>query len=196
LNNCLNGIVLQTSILQMRTSPDSPEELGVIRQQAKQAAELIRPLQPGRGDDRQPPPPTDLNLIVRQVVDAQTDGSHRIHMDLAVPLPALGVNRYGLLRLVGWLLHTALLRQPPEAGPVIVRTRSDTARVSLIVEDSGPAPPEPVLAHLFGAEAETGDHVRMLERLAGRFWLRKFNATLEAQTRSEGGLTLTVQWSF
>jgi signal transduction histidine kinase len=194
INNCLNSILLQASVVQMRASPELREELSTIRHHGRQAAALLHPLQQARQRQRERAQPVDLNQSVREVVAAEPDGPRLFRLELAPGLLPVQARRDGVRALVRWLLHTAQSRQPPAAGPVSVRTWGDDARALLAVEDAGPAVPEPVAEHLFAEAEGLLDQPRLLERLAGQSLLHQFGATLQAQARAEGGVTLTVEW--
>jgi signal transduction histidine kinase len=194
LNNCLNGILLQASIVETRLTPQLREEMDVIQRQGRQAAALLRPLQQGRQEQRQRVRPVDLNRIVREVRTAETEASRHVRTDLAPDLPPVAATCDGLRNLVRWLLHVVLSRQPSSAGPVSVRTRVEGPRVLLVLEDAGPPVPETALVHLFDTEEGIFAPSSLLEGLASRSLLRQFGATLQAQARREGGLTWTVEW--
>jgi signal transduction histidine kinase len=195
INDCLNSILLQVAVIQVRASPEVRQDLEVIRQHGRLAAGLLRPLQQARQRQRERAQPVDLNRCVREVVAAEPDGTGRFQMELAPQLRPIQATRDGMKRLVSWLLHTAGDRQPAEAGPVLVRTWSDATRVLFTVADAGPAVPEPVLDQLFHEAEGLLDPRRVLERLAGQSLLRQFGATLQAQARAEGGVMVTVEWS-
>jgi signal transduction histidine kinase len=194
LNNCLNGILLQASIVETRVPPGLREEIDVIRRQGRQAAALLRPLQQARQERRQRVRPVDLNQVVREVQTVEAEESRHVRTDLAPDLPPVEATYGGLRNLVRWLLHAALSRQPSSAGPVSVRTRVEGPRVLLVLEDAGPPLPETALVHLFDMEEGIFAPSSLLEGLASQSLLRQFGATLQAQARREGGLTLTVEW--
>jgi two-component system NtrC family sensor kinase len=195
LNNCLNSILLQTSIVQMRASHELRKELEVIRQHGRQAAALLRPLHQIRQERRRRFVPVDLNQCVREVVAAERDGSRLFRLDLAPQLRPLQATRDGLSKVVRWLLHTALLRQPSASGFVSVQTSGEGTRVLLTVEDAGPAVAEPVLEHLFEMEEGLFVPANVLESLAGHSLLRQFGGELQAWARPEGGVILAVEWN-
>jgi signal transduction histidine kinase len=194
LNNCLNSILLQASVLQLRASSDLRDDVAVIRHHGRLAASLMRPLQQARQKQRKAARPTDLNQLVREAVADEPAGERVVRLELAPRLRPLQVRREGLRNLVRWLLHTALARQPDSAGPVAVRTWEDGGRVLFAVEDAGPDVAVPILEHLFDQEEGVLDPTDLLERLAGQSFVRQSGATLHAEAKAEGGLRLTVGW--
>jgi signal transduction histidine kinase len=194
-NNCLNGILLQTSILHVRASPQFEEEVGVIRAQGRQAAALLRPLQQNLRDHSDRLGRVSLNAAVSEAA-AYGDGAGRSpRLDLAPDLPPVMATAEGLRRLVGWLLRVAWSRQPRAAGELTVRTWSEKRGVMLSVSDGGPPIPEPVMDSLFNPKEGLFEQSTALQGWATRSRLRQFGARLHAESRPEGGMTFTVEWS-
>lgn len=94
-----------------------------------------------RDPEGEPPEPTDLNAIVRHVVDPLQRRGARLELQLA-ELPRLRLRPLAMLRLTANLIHNAL-RHGGDAGAVDVATRREADRVVLEVMDRGPGiPPE------------------------------------------------------
>jgi two-component system osmolarity sensor histidine kinase EnvZ len=94
-----------------------------------------------RDPEGEPPEPTDLNAVVRHVVEPLQRRGANLDLQLA-DLPRISLRPLALLRLVANLVNNAL-RHGAEAGAVEIATRRDADRVILEVRDRGPGiPPE------------------------------------------------------
>jgi signal transduction histidine kinase len=189
LNNLLNSMILQTSVVQMRVAEPLRGELTIVRQHGAQAAGLVRTLQHSARQRLVDAYPVDLNDVVREVLEEGPGG--RVQADLAPELPSapLRGTRADVKQLVRLVLGGALGRQPaalrlrtmsPEGG---VRLRLETEEVGAEGGEAGP----------FDADAfwqELDD----VGRAAGRWLVRHLNGVLSAERRPGGGIVLNLDW--
>jgi len=98
------------------------------------------------------PAPTDLNTVVRRVVEAQAhraeDKEIGLVLDLDPHMPNVVVDEHMMERLVANLLSNAV-KFTPDCGAVRVSTRHYGSGVTLEVWDSGPDVPPALQAMLF-----------------------------------------------
>jgi hypothetical protein len=195
IGNHLNTILLQTTIVQMQSEAERKNGLDLIRQKCRQMQMLLQPLQSSWEQQKKSVVPIDLNKAATEARAAEPDRPSRIRLELASEKPMVSATPAGLVRMLRLLLKTALLRQPPTAGPVILRTSIAGGKAHFAVEDSGSQPPDLQQTDLFHLEDGVFAAVSPLEQQALQSLLRLFNATLTASARSGGGLVLTVEWS-
>lgn len=136
--------------------PDVAEALREIGLEARRAAEIVRRL---RGLVRNEPSEravTDLNGVIREVMDLmQMDA--RIHsvqlaFEFAEALPAVAIDRVQIQHVLSNLLRNSMeALEPPVEGSreIVIRTAAVGDEVELSVADSGPGVPANVVARLF-----------------------------------------------
>jgi hypothetical protein len=193
VNNYLNQMVLQTAVVQMSVDKQQRTDLGLIRDEGRKAAELLRPLQRSWEERRKAAEPIDLNRLMSEVRAAEPDGPARLRLELGTTVPPVRGDR-GVVRRLVRLLMLASLAHQSAVEPVLVRTWSEDEQPRLTVEQNGPALSERGQADLFDAEEGVFARSGVLERLAIQSLLRQCGATLRA-TPAEGWLALTVVWS-
>jgi hypothetical protein len=192
VNNHLNQILLQAAIVQTKVDPSVREELGLIRREGKQAADLLRPLQQVWQD--QSAQTIDLNILVREVVEALGEGPKRIPMNLAAMESSVPSAGGALRRLVSLLIQASLSCQSGEAPPIGLRTWNEEGKPRLTLEGAWPPLSERGQANPFDAEHGPLAHRTPLERLAVQSLLRLCGAILRAAP-TESGVALTIAWS-
>jgi signal transduction histidine kinase len=189
INNHLNGILLQTAILQAEL-PDNTGGLSVIRHLGSDSAELIRRLQ--RINRKACPTfgPVDLNEILRSVCrEVPRIRNQTIHLQLAESEPSFIGSATILKRLLLHLLHHSGSLPP---GNIRIRTEERGDQAILIVEDSGPAVPADRLPHLFDPFITVRDGADDTSLPLCNHLARRMNAGLEAENRAEGGLRFVL----
>jgi hypothetical protein len=189
LNDVLNTMILQASLVQMKVDAQRREELGVIRQQGRRAAWLLLPLQQTWQQRRHGGQALDLNTVVRQVVAEGEAPPARL--ELADALPGIPSTRSGLRRLVGTLLRLVSSRQ---AGPVLVRTLPEGKGSRLLVGDAGLLASGEELGNPFDAENGLFGGPTLLEGLALQSLLRQSGGKLKVVSGPDGVLAVTVTW--
>jgi signal transduction histidine kinase len=185
LNNALNGMMLQTSVVQLRVDEPLRQDLAAIRQQGAQAAALVRSLQHVVQERREQSYPVDLNAVVAEVL-AEGPGAAP---HLSPQPPTVHTTRSALKQLVRLLLEGA---GAATRSPVRVRTEKPGEGAALIVE-TGEAPPGVGDDPASGEEA-FWSNLDEVSRHAGRSLLRQLGGTLEVRSTAEGTMVLYVRW--
>ncbi len=186
LNNHLNTMMLQASVVQIEVDESLGEELAVIRREGMAVAARLRLLQDFRARSRLAAVPVDLHALLRRAAALVPALQGRARWRLADGLPAIVANYAGLLRLLSSCLRLVADRAPD--GPVSIRSeqREQTVRIAL-----GPLPGLPVaehLAELFSSE-ENPRHDRVMQGLAAESLAR----LVEVRWRLEEG-DLVLEW--
>jgi signal transduction histidine kinase len=141
--------------LNAELSAETPERAALLRDLALMG-ELITDLLEGErlaaGAAALRREPTDLNTLLREVVDTQCAGLP-LRLDLAAGLPALALDRPRVAMLARNLVDNACRHGAGHAGaeaaePVQLSTRLDGDAVLLTVRDHGPGVPDEHLARL------------------------------------------------
>jgi hypothetical protein len=189
LNDVLNTMILQASLVQMKVDAQRREELGMIRQQGRKAAWLLQPLQQTWQQRRHGSQTIDLNTAIRHVVAEGEAPPARL--ELADGLPAVPGTRSGLRRLVGTLLRLVASRQ---GGPVLVRTLAEDKGARLLVGDADLLTTGEELINPFDAENGLFGGATLLEGLALQSLLRQSGGKLKILSRPDGALAVTVTW--
>lgn len=105
-----------------------------------------------RGQQTFRPAPTDLNLVVRRVVEAQAHQAEvkqiGLVLDLTSGLPLANLDGGMIERLIANLLHNAV-KFTPENGAIRVSTQQRGARIDVEVWNSGTRIPQALRATLF-----------------------------------------------
>jgi signal transduction histidine kinase len=193
LNNVLNSVVLQASVLEMQLDERFHAALDVIRRQTLQATGLLQPLGQVSAARAKASYAIDLTDAVREVLQHDPEAAARVHF--VPPAGAIPPIR-GLMSAVKQLTRLLLAAATAASRSVIqVRTAAEGAGVQLIAEyrlASG--------AHAPGDVPLTADNVvwsRLddLERLAGQSLLRQSGGELHVESRPEGGFALRVCWA-
>jgi signal transduction histidine kinase len=185
LNNLLNTIVLQASVLQLQVDEKFHAALDVIRRQANASTGLLRVLAQVSGERAKGFYPVDLNRAVQEVLAEQAALAALVQwVPTGKALPAVrGI--YSAMKQVVRLVLTAASGNG--ASSVRVRTSGEGDGVQLVIE-SEESPTESVdCAFLWGRLGE-------LEQLAGQSLLRQLDGALRVAPRPGGGFLLHVMW--
>jgi hypothetical protein len=189
LNDVLNTMSLQAALVQRKVDAQSRTELDVIRQQVRQGAWLLQPLQQTWYQRRQGGQTIDLNTAIRHVVAEGEVPPSRL--ELADGLPPVPGTRSGLRRLVGTLLRLVASRQ---SGPVLVRTLAEGKGARLLVGDAEILAGGEELLRPFDAETGLFGGATLLEGLALQSLLRQSNGKLKVFSRADAALAVTAAW--
>ncbi|HEY7331011.1 MAG TPA: hypothetical protein VH592_25465 [Gemmataceae bacterium] len=184
LNNALNSMMLQTSVVQMRVDEQGRHELAAIRQHGAQAAGLVRTLQHAVQERREKSYAVDLNGVLTEIVEEEPE-LRRCLMPLLSP-KALHI--HGTRSAVKQLVH--LLLQGVCAG-----TKA-TIKAATDEQDGGAV----LSLTLAGAEGDVSTLEELLwqnldevGRLAGQSLLRQLGGTMTAERTGEARI-LRVLW--
>jgi signal transduction histidine kinase len=170
-NNFLNVVLLQVAVLEQEVSGVRRDEFGVIRQQGKNVAELVRLWQQHRHRQRAGSRPTDLNALIRETVEAisreepgfgetrigpaTADGripaktGVSVRLSLGADLPPVFGTGVALQRLLRFLVTNAAAAITSLPGVISIRTALAAGKVVLTVEDTGPTVAPELLPQFF-----------------------------------------------
>ena len=184
LNNALNSMMLQTSVVQLRVDEQARQELAAIRQHGVQAAALVRSLQLVVQERREQFYPVDLNRIVAEVVE-EPELRGCVSLELAGEAPAVQATRSALKQLIHLLLKDACAATP------------DTVRVVTAKRDGGAALDIMIAATNEGrapVEEQLWNNLDDLGRQAGQSLLRQLGGTLTVEAGNPNGWVVRVAW--
>jgi hypothetical protein len=190
LNNLLNGVVLQASVLQLEVDEKLHAPLDVIRRQAAQATGLLRPLGLVSAERARGFYPVDLAHVIHDLLLGDAALAARVHF--TPPADALPPIR-GATSAVKQLLRL-LLSAASSESPLRMHTAAAGAVVQLVVQGSdssargkeGQPPPT--------AETVVWARLGDLERAAGQSLLRQLGGEMRVEADPGGGFVLTVCW--
>jgi phosphoglycerate-specific signal transduction histidine kinase len=184
LNNALNSMMLQTSVVQMRVDEQARHELAAIRQHGAQAAGLVRTLQHAVQERREKPYAVDLNRVLSEILEEEAELRRRISAHLSQKAPIIQNASSAVKQLVRLLLEGAC------AGA------QATVKATTGEQDGGA-----VLNLTIAGTADETSNVETLlwhnldevGRLAGQSLLRQLGGTLTAE-RIDAEQILRVTW--
>jgi signal transduction histidine kinase len=190
VNDFLNVLHLQLTVLELKSPPDPQGDLIELRRQAKQLAELIRHWQRSRSHPSQFRP-IDLGLVLHRL-DLEP-GPVAVHIDVAPNVRLIQGIVTEVRRLVTFLIKNAISAASPGPGQVSVRVEPADRSVRLRVEDSGPKLPEDLLARVFEPSFAGRPRMDGLELAACRGIVRRMNGTIHAENVATGGFAVVVE---
>ena len=193
-NNFLNALLLHTAVLKLQLPESMHQGLADLRRQATAAAALIQQMQRYRRRPQPTIPAADLNLAVRSAV-AALGGAVPVRLDLAAGAPPAPGDFADWKRLCVFLLRNAVGAAARSGGEVLVRTLREEDKTILRVEDSGSDAPAEGLARLFEPMATAREGTGALELAACKTLSRRLQASIRAESRSEGGVAVVVEWA-
>jgi signal transduction histidine kinase len=185
LNNLLNTVVLQASVLQLQVDEKFHPALDVIRRQANISTGLLRVLAQVSGERAKNFYPVDLNRAVQELLAEQAVLAAQVHwVPAAQPLPCFR----GIYSAVKQLLRLVLTAASDNASSSLrVRTSSEGDGVQLVIESEKNA------AELIDC-ASLWSRLSDLEQLAGQSLIRQLDGVLRIAPRPGGGFLLRVIW--
>jgi signal transduction histidine kinase len=185
LNNLLNTVVLQASVLQLQIDEKFHPALDMIRRQANQSTGLLRTLAQVSGERAKSYYSVDLNRAIQEVLGEQPDLAARVQwVPGGQPLPCLRGVTSAVKQMVRLLLSAASGDAP---SALRVRTSGENGDVRLLIESD-----ESLAAPIDGPIlwGRLGD----LEQLAGQSLLRQLDGELRVAPRPGGGFLLRITW--
>jgi hypothetical protein len=194
LNNSLNTLTLQASVLKTRTQGHLREEVDVIHREGMQSAGRLRPLSAARVQRRQGRTAVDLNRVVREAVEGEGIAPVRIEPDLAADLPPMRINPLDLKRLLRLMLRAA---NTPNAGAPTalgIRTELRCGEVRLVVEPAYAPSSECGWTDALDEPEALGGALSELERLAAQSLVRLLEARLLVRPSDREGTALAMVW--
>jgi hypothetical protein len=189
LNNALNSMMLQTSVVQLRVDAQARTDLAAIRQHGVQAAALVRSLQHVSQERREKAYPVDLNNVLTDVLEETPALRRRVSAQLDGEATWIQSTRSAVKQLVRLLLE-GLLAGTKSA--LRVRTEKREGGVALNVEmaetpaetEQGASTPQTVL----------WQHLDEASRHAGQSLLRQLGGTLTVDWGKDKGWVVRVVW--
>jgi nitrogen-specific signal transduction histidine kinase len=183
LNNALNSIMLQTSVMQMRVDEQGRQELAAIRQQGAQAAGLLRMLQQVVQERRDKSYPVDLNSVLTEVVEQEAELRCRVVLRLSQRIPPLQSTRSAVKQLVRLLLAGVCAGTKATVQAATGEEGGDAVLSLSIPGPEGEASPDALL----------WQNLDEVSRLAGQSLLRQLGGVLTVEP-TDLGPTLRVVW--
>lgn len=180
--------------------PELAEALREIGLEARRAAEIVRRL---RGMVRNEPAErteTDLNSVIREVMDLmQMDA--RIHsvqlaFEFAEVLPVVAIDRVQIQHVLLNLLRNSMeAMEPPVEGPreIVVRTAESGDEVEFSVTDNGPGVPQSVVDRLFTPFLTTKSNGTGLGLVSSQTIVRAHQGTLGYRPNPPRGACFVVR---
>jgi phosphoglycerate-specific signal transduction histidine kinase len=185
LNNALNSMMLQTSVVQLRVNEQARQELEAIRQHGTQAAFLLRSLQQVVQERREKSYNVDLNNILAETLEESAELRRRVTARLSPKTPQIQSTHSALKQLVHLLLEGVC------AG-------TQAAVKAATGEQEGSAALSLTLAAEDGAstvEALLWQNLDDIGRLAGQSLLRQLGGVLTSERSGDGVVVLRITWA-
>jgi hypothetical protein len=187
LNNALNSMMLQTSVVQLRVDESARHDLVAVRQHGAEAAGLVRALQHVVQERREKSYPVDLAGVLALVLEENAAWHRRVTMQPSGQVPSIHSTRSAVKQFLQLFLE-GMLARTKSAVQARLEKQGDSAVLRVEIAEAAEEselPPSDVL--LWQNLDEVG-------RLAGQSLLRQLGGTLEVEPRAEGGLTLRIIW--
>jgi signal transduction histidine kinase len=192
LNNALNSMMLQTSVVQLRVDSQVRQELAAIRQHGAQAASLVRSLQHVVQERREQFSNIDLNSVLRELLAEEAELRRRLVPRFGTDTPRIHSTRNAVKQLVRLLLE-GVCAATKAAVPVETSVR-DGAVLDLRMPD--------VAADLDGEggqaaaiEALLWQNLDEIGRQAGQSLLRQLGGVVTLERTGDGEIVLRVVWA-
>jgi hypothetical protein len=184
LNNALNSMMLQTSVVQLRVDEQARRELAAIRQHGAQAAGLVRSLQHVVQERREQSYAVDFKSVLAEVLEEENKLRSRVSMRLTPNTPPIQSTRSAVKQLVRLLLEG-------------ICASTETAVTAATGEQDGGAVLSLSIAGAEEAAVETllWQNLDEVGRLAGQSLLRQLGGTLTAERTDDGDVVLRIVWA-
>ncbi len=150
LNNHLNTMMLQASVVQMQVDESLGEELAVIRREGSAIAARLRLLQEFRERSRREASPVALDTLLRRAAATVPALDGRVRWELADGLPPVVGSPPALLRLLAGCLR--LLAERASDGPVSIGTGRGERTLHVALGPLAGAAPVEHLSDLFAGD--------------------------------------------
>jgi signal transduction histidine kinase len=191
LNNALNSMMLQTSVVQLRVDPKASNDLAAIRQHGAQAAGLVRSLQQVVQERREKSYPVDLNNVLTEVLHEEPELRRRVSPQLSEQSPQIACTRSAVKQLVRLLLEGVCAGTNATVSARIEKQQGGAALRILLGEvtaDTATQNDPPILDVLLWQNLDE------IGRQAGQSLLRQLGGVLTAEHGSDDTLSLCVTW--
>ena len=189
LNNALNSMMLQTSVVQLRADPQTRQDLDPVRQHGAQAAGLFCSLQHTVQERRERFYAVDLNGVVAEVLEEEPRLRQALTAQLAMETPMIQGTRVAVKQFVRLLLH-GVCAGTKSALRLGTEKRSDGAALRVEIAES---PAGMASEGVPPVDAVLWQNLDEVDRQAGRSLLRQLGGEIVVEPR-EGRLLLRVVW--
>jgi phosphoglycerate-specific signal transduction histidine kinase len=185
LNNALNSMMLQTSVVQLRVDEQARHELEAIRHHGAQAAHLLRSLQFVVQERREKSYNVDLNSILAEALEEEADLRRRVSPRLSPKGPQIQSTRSAVKQLVHLLLK-GVCAGTNATVKAVTGEQDDCAALwlTLAAEDDAST-----------VEALLWQNLDEIGRLAGQSLLRQLGGVLTAERGGDGVVILRIVWA-
>lgn len=197
LNNALNSMMLQASVVQLRVDPEVHPELASIRKHGSQAANLVRSLQHVIQERRENSYAVDLDSVLAEILEEETELSRRLSVaprsrrSEAGSVPRIHGTHSAVKQLLRLLLEgvcagtkatVKAATGEADGGAALSLNIADAA--AEIDTEEGPS----------AAAALLWQNLDEVGRYAGQSLLRQLGGALTTERANDGTLVLRVVW--
>lgn len=186
LNNILNSMMLQTSVLQMRVEEQARQDLATIRQHGAQAAGLLRTLQHIVQERCEKSYLVDLNSVLTEILEEQAELRRRVSLLLSPKAPPLSSTHSAVKQLLGLILEGVCAGT--KASVKAATGEQDDSAVLILTIAGVPDEAADVDAVLWHNLDEVG-------RLAGPSLLRQLGGIVTSERTGAGDVILRLVWA-
>lgn len=219
INNFINAMLLQLSVIESRLPTETRGELAAIREQAVNVTSVLKQLRECRKRQQREPRPVDLHRTIWQAIASlnreadERGGSPRLFpseskrtalaansesggipvlLRLARGLPQVDDKGMNLRILAAFLLNHAIAVSGPD-GLISIRTVVNEQQVLFGVEDTGPNLETDLLPRLFETSAVTRPGANGLELAACKGLVANLGGRIQAENLRGRGVAVCVQ---
>lgn len=187
LNNMLNSMMLQTSVLQMRVEEQARQELAAIRQHGAQAAGLLRTLQHIVQERREKAYLVDLNSVLTEILEEQAELRRRVSPLLSPKAPPIPSTHSAVKQLLCLVLE-GVCAGTKASVKAATGEQDGSALLSLTIAavPDGAADVDTVL----------WNNLDEVGRLAGPSLLRQLGGIATSERTGAGDVMLRLAWTF
>lgn len=186
LNNALNSMMLQTSVVQLRVDEQARQDLTSIRQHGAQVAGMVRTLQHIVQERREKSYPVDLNSVLTEVLEENAELRRRVSLLPSQKTPPLHSTRSAVKQLLRLLLEG-----------VCAGTKA-TVKAATCQQEGGAV----LSLTIAGVQGEASDvetvlwrNLDEIARLAGPSLVRQLGGVLTLERSGAGDVTLRLVWA-
>lgn len=192
INNSLNCMMLQASIVELKVTGSVKDDVAEIRRLGVRAAKQLALIQQFRDQCRNSRSPIDLNQFVREAFPEDPQPSSAPELALAEPPLTLSVNPGALSRLIRLLPRIVRHRQPDAV--LRIQTLLQERQISLIVESKSFRLAEARSVDWESISDEWADLGHLMECVAAHSLARLVKAQGKASVGASGELSLRLTW--
>jgi hypothetical protein len=194
LGNCLNSMMLQASIVEMKVPEELKDEVRAIRKQGTQAAALLRPLQRLRQQGMEHPYPVDFKLIWQQVAEEKAKEGAWISLKLAEDLPSLNGTRALCLALARCVYDEVLKRARTSQSRILLETKAKPGGGEITFSVLSDESTRQARSGLFGPMEEFFAGKDEVEVVATRTILKLLGMKIRTANEGKGKESLHLEW--